>query len=74
MFVKSAVKDKKTGGFLANLDLSAIRGSGSSDIVPDPAGSSSLPIWVPIVPATCYAITKVDTEVLPDNPLGFGHN
>ena len=74
MFVKSAVKDKKTGGFLANLDLSAICGSGSSDIIPDPAGSNSLPIRVPIVPAACYAITEVDTEVLPDNPLGFGYN
>ena len=74
VFVKSATKEQKTGGFFVNLNLSSIHGSGSNKVVPDPAGSSSSPIGVPVVPAACYAITEVDTEVLPGNPQGFRYN
>ena len=67
-FFKSA--KKQSSNFLTAL----IFPSGSNNVVPDPAGSSSSPIRVPIVPAACYAITEIDSEVLPDNPTGFGYD
>ena len=72
MFVKPIVNEKK--GLLPSLSLPIWPRKDANKVATDPTGSSSSPIRVPIVPAACYSIVEVDSDVLPDKPTGFAYD